>query len=107
MVQFGDPQSKTLPMDDPNWAPAGPGYTIKAEFNKRKFERGMLGMARTNDPDSGGQPDLHHARPAHSPERQVHRLRKVASGMDVVDTIKVGDRMKSVKCQLLIKKETS
>src|SRR4029077_14144587 len=54
VVQFGDPQSKTLPMDDPKLGSGGPGYTIKAEFNKRPFDRGVLGMARTNDPDSAG-----------------------------------------------------
>ena len=32
----------------------GPGYTIKAEFNNRLHEPGVLSMARTNDPDSGG-----------------------------------------------------
>lgn len=32
----------------------GPGYTIKAEFNDRLHEPGVLSMARTNDPDSGG-----------------------------------------------------
>jgi cyclophilin family peptidyl-prolyl cis-trans isomerase len=32
----------------------GPGYTIKAEFNKTKHEPGVLSMARTNDPNSGG-----------------------------------------------------
>lgn len=32
----------------------GPGYTIKAEFNKTKHEPGVLSMARTNDPDSAG-----------------------------------------------------
>lgn len=32
----------------------GPGYTIKAEFNDRSHEPGVLSMARTNDPNSGG-----------------------------------------------------
>jgi peptidyl-prolyl cis-trans isomerase B (cyclophilin B) len=32
----------------------GPGYTIKAEFNKMKHEPGVLSMARTNDPNSAG-----------------------------------------------------
>jgi peptidyl-prolyl cis-trans isomerase B (cyclophilin B) len=32
----------------------GPGYTIKAEFNNRKHETGVLSMARTNDPNSAG-----------------------------------------------------
>ena len=32
----------------------GPGYKIKAEFNKIPHEAGVLSMARTNDPDSAG-----------------------------------------------------
>jgi cyclophilin family peptidyl-prolyl cis-trans isomerase len=32
----------------------GPGYTIKAEFNKTKHEPGVLSMARTSDPNSAG-----------------------------------------------------
>src|SRR5262249_28617929 len=42
VVQLGDPQSKTLPMDHPSMGTGGPGYTINAEFNNRKFERGVL-----------------------------------------------------------------
>jgi cyclophilin family peptidyl-prolyl cis-trans isomerase len=32
----------------------GPGYTIRAEFNDRPHEAGVLSMARTNDPHSAG-----------------------------------------------------
>lgn len=32
----------------------GPGYTIKAEFNAKPHEPGVLSMARTSDPDSAG-----------------------------------------------------
>jgi cyclophilin family peptidyl-prolyl cis-trans isomerase len=32
----------------------GPGYTIKAEFNKTRHEPGVLSMARTSDPNSAG-----------------------------------------------------
>jgi peptidyl-prolyl cis-trans isomerase B (cyclophilin B) len=32
----------------------GPGYQIKAEFNKTPHEAGILSMARTNDPNSAG-----------------------------------------------------
>src|SRR5881227_4390053 len=42
VVQFGDPQTKTLPLDDARIGGGGPGYTLKAEFNSRKFERGVL-----------------------------------------------------------------
>ena len=33
---------------------AGPGYTIKAEFNPRPHEPGVISMARTQDPNSAG-----------------------------------------------------
>lgn len=32
----------------------GPGYTIDAEFNSKPHEPGVLSMARTSDPNSGG-----------------------------------------------------
>jgi peptidylprolyl isomerase len=32
----------------------GPGYTLPAEFSDVPFERGTVGLARSNDPDSGG-----------------------------------------------------
>jgi len=32
----------------------GPGYTLPAEFSDVPFERGTLGMARGDDPNSGG-----------------------------------------------------
>jgi peptidyl-prolyl cis-trans isomerase B (cyclophilin B) len=32
----------------------GPGYTIPAEFNATKHVPGVVSMARTNDPNSGG-----------------------------------------------------
>jgi peptidyl-prolyl cis-trans isomerase B (cyclophilin B) len=32
----------------------GPGYTIPAEFNATKHVAGVVSMARTSDPDSGG-----------------------------------------------------
>ena len=97
VVQFGDPQSKTLPMDDPKMGSGGPGYTIKAEFNKRPFERGVLGMARTNDPDSAGSQIYIMLGPAPFLNGKYTAFGKVATGLGVVDQIKVGDRIKSVK----------
>jgi len=32
----------------------GPGWNVKAEFNKRPHEKGVLSMARSSDPDSAG-----------------------------------------------------
>ncbi|MBI2205574.1 MAG: peptidylprolyl isomerase [Candidatus Rokubacteria bacterium] len=97
VVQFGDPQSKTLGMDDPKMGSGGPGYTIKAEFNKRPFDRGVLGMARTNDPNSAGSQVYLMLGPAHFLNGQYTAFGRVAKGMDVVDRIKVGDRITSIK----------
>jgi peptidyl-prolyl cis-trans isomerase B (cyclophilin B) len=97
VVQFGDPQSKTLRLDDPKMGNGGPGYTIKAEFNKRPFERGILGMARTDDPDSAGSQVYLMLGPAHFLNGQYTAFGRVVSGMGVVDQIRVGDRITSIK----------
>jgi peptidyl-prolyl cis-trans isomerase B (cyclophilin B) len=97
VVQFGDPQSKTLPMDDPRMGTGGPGYKVKAEFNSRKFERGVLGMARSQDPDSGGSQVYIMLGPAPFLNGKYTAFGHVTKGMDVVDKIRVGDRITSIK----------
>jgi cyclophilin family peptidyl-prolyl cis-trans isomerase len=99
VVQFGDPQSKTKPMNDPAMGTGGSGKTVKAEFNKRPFDRGVLGMARTNDPDSASSQVYLMLGDAHFLNGQYTAFGKVTRGMDVVDKIKVGDRIKSLKVQ--------
>ena len=97
VVQFGDPQSKTLPLDDPRMGSGGPGYTIKAEFNKRPFERGVLGMARTDDPNSAGSQVYLMLGAAPFLNGKYTAFGRVVTGMGVVDQIRVGDRIKSIK----------
>ncbi|HEY1660849.1 MAG TPA: peptidylprolyl isomerase [Verrucomicrobiae bacterium] len=53
MVQGGDPLTKD-PAKEKMWGTGGPGYTIKAEFNSRSHQRGVISMARSNHPDSAG-----------------------------------------------------
>ncbi|HET9489926.1 MAG TPA: peptidylprolyl isomerase [Methylomirabilota bacterium] len=96
VVQFGDPQSKTLPLNDPRMGSGGPGYTIKAEFNKRPFDRGVLGMARTDDPDSAGSQVYLMLAPAPFLNGKYTAFGRVVTGMEIVDTIKVGERIKSI-----------
>src|SRR5678815_3464962 len=53
MIQGGDPNTK-----DPNkkelYGMGGPGHSVKAEFNDIPHTRGILSMARSSDPNSGG-----------------------------------------------------
>ncbi len=51
MIQGGDPLSKK---NDTRVGTGGPGYHIKAEFNDKPHERGVISMARSQDPDSAG-----------------------------------------------------
>jgi peptidyl-prolyl cis-trans isomerase B (cyclophilin B) len=53
MIQGGDPLTKDAAKEK-LWGTGGPGYTIKAEFNGRSHQRGVISMARSNHPDSAG-----------------------------------------------------
>ena len=97
VVQFGDPLTKTLKMDDDKIGTGGPGYAIKAEFNARPFDRGVLGMARGDDPDSAGSQIYIMLGDAHFLNGKYTAFGRVARGMDVVDKIRVGDRVRTVR----------
>ena len=74
----------------------GPGYTIKAEFNKQKHVRGSVVMARSQHPDSAGsQFYICYGNTPHL-DGQYTVFGKVVSGMELVDRIKQGDKMTSV-----------
>ena len=88
VVQGGDPQGNGM---------GGPGYKIKAEFNKQKHVRGAVAMARSNDPDSAGSQFYIVLAPANFLDGKYTVFGIITSGMDVVDKVRVGDKMKSVK----------
>lgn len=74
----------------------GPGYQIKAEFNKQKHVRGAVAMARSQHPDSAGsQFYITYGATPHL-DNNYTVFGKVVSGMEEVDRIKQGDRMTSV-----------
>ena len=97
VAQVGDPQTKTLPMDDDRIGTGGAGYTIKAEFNKRHHDRGALGMARGDDPNSASSQFYVTKKASLFLDGQYTVFGRVVKGMDVVDALAVGDRVKSVK----------
>ncbi len=85
MIQGGDPAGVGT---------GGPGYCIKGEFtlngfknNDIKHERGVISMARANNPNSAGsQFFIMHAN-ASSLDGQYAAFGKVVDGMEVVDKI--------------------
>lgn len=55
MIQGGDPSTKPGAYNSTSeWGTGSPGYTIDAEFNTIKHNRGIVSMARSAHPDSAG-----------------------------------------------------
>ncbi|KAF6246101.1 peptidylprolyl isomerase [Nitrosopumilus sp. b2] len=52
MIQGGDPN--TIDGDPSTWGTGGPEERLDAEFNTIKHNRGIVSMARSADPNSGG-----------------------------------------------------
>jgi cyclophilin family peptidyl-prolyl cis-trans isomerase/HEAT repeat protein len=81
VAQDGDPR------DDGN---GGPGYAIRDEMNRRRYERGALGMALSG-PDTGGSQYFI----THSPQPHLDGhytvFGRVTRGYDVLDKIVQGD----------------
>ncbi|MGE0469291.1 MAG: Peptidyl-prolyl cis-trans isomerase [Candidatus Nitrospira kreftii] len=85
MIQGGDPNSKTS--DRSSHGMGGPGYKVKAEFNSTPHKRGIVSMARANDPDSAGSQFFICVSDANFLDWQYTAFGEVESGMDVADKI--------------------
>ena len=85
MIQGGDPNSKGE--DRSMHGVGGPGYTIKAEFNDTPHDRGILSMARSQDPNSAGSQFYIVVKDSHFLDGQYTAFGRVLKGMDVADKI--------------------
>ncbi len=85
MIQGGDPNSK-MP-DRSMHGMGGPGYTINAEFNEVKHDRGIVSMARGGDPDSAGSQFFICVKDSHFLDGKYTAFGKVIKGMEVADKI--------------------
>lgn len=86
MVQGGDPLTKD-PGQEARWGTGGPGYTIPAEFNDRHHVRGVLSMARGQDPNSAGSQFFICLAPAPHLDGQYTDFGKLIKGDDVLTAI--------------------
>ena len=84
MIQGGCPQGTGM---------GGPGHTIKGEFlangvyNPLKHQRGVISMARAQDPNSAGSQFFIMHEDAPHLDGQYAAFGKVTKGMEVVDEI--------------------
>jgi len=86
VIQGGDPNTRNL-SNRGTWGTGGPGWNVKAEFNKNKHSRGALSMARSQDPDSAGSQFFIVLKDSSFLDGQYTVFGKVASGMENVDKI--------------------
>lgn len=82
---------------DPAIGTGGPGWTIPLEQTGLVHDRGVIAMARSQDPDSAGSQFYITLAAAHSLDGQYAVFGKVTEGMDVVDALKVGDEIRSIR----------
>ena len=85
MIQGGDPNSKDA--DKSRHGTGGPGYSVKAEFNKKPHKRGTLSMARSRHPDSAGSQFFICVADVPHLDGQYTVFGEVTHGMDVADKI--------------------
>lgn len=88
MIQGGDPLTKDASKEE-FWGTGDPGYKVKAEFNDRSHQRGVLSMARSQHPDSAGSQFFICLGDASFLDRQYTAFGKVIKGDDVLG--KIGD----------------
>ena len=63
---------------------------LKAEFSEVSYDRGIVGMARSSNPDSANSQFFIMFAPGHFLNGKYTVVGKVTDGMDVVDAIKLG-----------------
>lgn len=85
MIQGGDPNTKSG--NKSTWGMGGPGHMIKAEFSSRSHLRGIVSMARAQDPNSAGSQFFIVTTDSTFLDRQYTVFGEVIEGMDVADKI--------------------
>ncbi|MFC5736388.1 MULTISPECIES: peptidylprolyl isomerase [Paenirhodobacter] len=92
MAQTGDVQFGKRGADTSMAGMGGSKYPdLPAEFSNRSFSRGMVGMARSANPDSANSQFFVMFAPAPHLDGQYTIVGHVVSGMEVIDRLKKGN----------------
>ena len=86
MIQGGDPNTKD-PTKKELYGMGGPGHSVKAEFNDTPHKRGIVSMARSSDPNSGGSQFFIVVEDSHFLDGKYTVFGEVVKGMGVADKI--------------------
>ena len=85
MIQGGDPNTKGT--DKSLYGTGGPDHSVPAEFNKRPHKRGILSMARSQDPNSAGSQFFIVVQDSKFLDGQYTVFGEVTKGMEIADKI--------------------
>jgi cyclophilin family peptidyl-prolyl cis-trans isomerase len=85
MIQGGDPNTKTN--NTGLWGTGGSGKNIAAEFNTISHKRGIVSMARSNDPNSASSQFFIVVADSPFLDRNYTVFGAVTKGMDIADKI--------------------
>jgi peptidyl-prolyl cis-trans isomerase B (cyclophilin B) len=87
MIQGGCPNTKDASKGKGAHGTGGPGYNVNAEFNDTSHKRGIVSMARAQDPNSAGSQFFIVVADSTFLDKQYTAFGKVVRGMDVADKI--------------------
>lgn len=104
VAQAGDPKSKTVkgadianvPAEQTGLGDGGSGTNVPLEV-KLSHDRGTLGLARASDPNSGDSQFFFNLVPNHRLDTGYCVFGKVTKGLNVMDEIKQGDKIATVR----------
>jgi peptidyl-prolyl cis-trans isomerase B (cyclophilin B) len=85
MIQGGDPNTKGP--DKRSYGMGGPGHNVKAEFSDKQHKRGILSMARSQNPDSAGSQFFIVVADSFFLDKQYTVFGEVTKGLDAADKI--------------------
>ncbi|HZS11217.1 MAG TPA: peptidylprolyl isomerase [Nitrospirales bacterium] len=86
MIQGGDPTSKD-PSKKDMYGQGGPGWSVPAEFNDTPHKRGIVSMARAQDPNSAGSQFFIVVEDSRYLDNKYTAFGEVVRGMGVADKI--------------------
>src|SRR5262245_37091277 len=87
MIQGGDPNTRDPKGPRSAHGTGGPGYQIKGEFNDTPHKRGVLSMARAQNPDSAGCQFFIVVSDSNFLDKQYTAFGRVVRGIEVADQV--------------------
>ena len=92
MIQGGDPTTADTSLPRERHGTGDPGYSIDAEFNDTPHLRGVVSMARSQDPNSAGSQFFVCVADSRFLDNQYTAFGRVVKGMEAADKVVAAPR---------------